>query len=155
MKTFNKSIISLALLFAAAGSVTAATSGDGHKTIRADFKNKLLLIPCVEVSNTPFDGFYNVLMSISGDGSGVEWKVTEEKLAAEGECDSAPDTSSTDDLLKSMGMPSTAELIKNGGKEDDTNDDKNDSGQGTSNTSSSITNTVNNAIDTAINGATK
>lgn len=152
MKTFNKSMISLALLVAVATPGFAATPSTAPKLARADFSNKLLLIPCVEVTKTPFDGYYNVLMSLSGDGSGLDWKVKEAKKAAAGECDDdgAPSTSSTDDLLKSMGMPTIAEMTN---KKPDEADDKDD--EQPSQNNSAITDSINNNINNAINSAIK
>lgn len=117
MKKIHTALISLTLAMAAASNTFAATT-NSDKTIRADFKNKILLIPCVEVTNSPFDGFYNVLMQISGNGSGLDWKVKEAKKVTEDDCDGAPDSASTDDLLKTLGLPSLADLIKDDPKDD-------------------------------------
>jgi hypothetical protein len=147
MSPLNKSLISLAIVFATSGISYAVTdsSADGN-TVRADFKNKLLLIPCVEVTNTPFDGFWDVVMEISGTGTGLDWKVIKANKSAADECDSAPDNNSTDELLKSMGMPSVAELIKNGGKDDSADEPK----PSPSPTQTAIENIVNNSINNTI-----
>ena len=148
MTSLNKSLISLAIVLAATGTSYAATdtSANTNTTVRADFKNKLLLIPCVEVTDSPFNGFYDVVMQISGDGGGMDWKVKKVNPSAEDECDAAPDTKSTDDLLKSMGMPSITDLIKNASQDDNTVEPT----PTPSPTQTAIENNVNNAIANAI-----
>ena len=152
MSTLNKSLISLAIVFATSSVSYAATNTPtSDKIVRADFANKLLLIPCVEVTNTSFDGFWNVVMEVSGNGSGLDWKVKEATKAVADECDAAPSTSSTDELLKSMGMPSTGELIKNSSKGDTTS--KPTPTPAPSSTQTGISDSINNTINSAINGA--
>ncbi len=56
-------------------SGTSGTSGHFRKVI-ADFGEKLLVMPCVDIRNSAFNGYYHVVMALAGDNSGSRWKVT-------------------------------------------------------------------------------
>lgn len=120
MKTSPTSFALLALMTTLSGTALAVTdvqNPDINKKIIADFEHKLFIIPCVEVTGSTFDGYYNVLLEISGNGSGSDWVLKQVTQATEDECEDDPnDQTSPDDLLKSMGMPSINDLIKNATK---------------------------------------
>ena len=104
----------LPLFFAGLISASFASFAEDNvdKTVVADFSEDLLVIPCVKVKASAFDGYYNVLMEISGDGNGLDWKILHVTLASETEChaDDSEDES-LDNLLQSLGMPPLAELM--------------------------------------------
>jgi hypothetical protein len=92
-------------------SGTNGTSGDidPRKKVVAGFSDKLLVIPCVDVRNSPFDGRYNVLMSLAGDGSGFDWKLKRAEITTDPVCkNSFDDDIDTDDVLAAIGMPSVS-----------------------------------------------
>ncbi|MGJ0490610.1 hypothetical protein [Methylobacter sp.] len=94
-------------------SATNSTSGDIElkKKVVAGFSDKLLVIPCVDVRNSPFDGHYNVLMSLAGDGSGFDWKLKRAEVTTDPVCDYPLDNEiDTDDVLAAIGMPSVSEF---------------------------------------------
>lgn len=94
-------------------SGTNGTSGDidPRKKVVAGFSDKLLVIPCVDVRNSPFDGRYNVLMSLAGDGSGFDWKLKRAEVTTDPVCENSfDDNIDTDDVLAAIGMPSVSEF---------------------------------------------
>lgn len=94
-------------------SFTSFAEDDVNKTVVADFSENLLVIPCVRVEASPFDGYYNVVMEISGNGDGADWKVLHVTLASEEDChDDSSEDATLDELLESIGMPPLAELMK-------------------------------------------
>ena len=97
------------LMFASFASVA---EDNVNKTVVADFSEEVLVIPCVKVEASAFDGYYNVVMKISGDGNGLDWKILHVTLASEEEChvDDSEDPT-LDELLQSLGMPPLAELM--------------------------------------------
>lgn len=93
---------------------TSGTNGasgdiDPRKKVVAGFSDKLLVIPCVDVRNSPFDGRYNVLMSLAGDGSGFDWKLKRAERTTDPICENPfDDDINTDDVLAAIGMPSVS-----------------------------------------------
>lgn len=151
MQILNKSLISLALVAAGSAHAFAATDATSPSTnILADFKNKLLLVPCVEVTGTSADGYYNVLMELSGDGTGMDWKVKQANPVAADECDAPPTPADTNALLKSMGMPSLDDMLKAHASS------SKDSAQTTPSTQNpAVTNLVNSALQNALDSISK
>lgn len=155
MKTFHKTMVAIALMTLTAGSswaetsTTTTTNSDPNKKVIADFSNKLLLIPCVEVTGSSFDGYYNVLMEVTSLDNFLSWKVKQTTPAKADECgDSPSDNTSTDSLLKSMGMPSVGDLIKGVNTPP-----KDASSSSTTPSTNPQTSTIKNTVESAINDA--
>ena len=131
-----KKILSLLFIGLMSASLSTFAMDGIQKKVLANFNAKILVIPCVKVEGSDFNGYYNVVMEVSGDESGLNWEVIQVTVADPDECE--PEVSedvSLDQLLNSLGMPPLSELIdpsryhdyENSQDEDDDQDQNDDS----------------------------
>lgn len=56
-----------------------------NQKLLADFSYKMLLLPCVTVNNSPFNGYYHVALDLVGT-SGSDWQLKEAKSTTAASC---------------------------------------------------------------------
>ncbi|MEE9355034.1 MAG: hypothetical protein V3U75_05535 [Methylococcaceae bacterium] len=102
------------------------TADDGvYKKSIANFGEDLMVIPCVEVEASNFNGYYNVLMEATGDKSGFDWRVKEVTSASEANCErDSTEDNSMQDVLNATGLGSDSD---SDGRADDSDDPDDDS----------------------------
>lgn len=87
-------------------SQVAVDIGKPQSHVNADFAERLLTIPCVDVRNSPFDGYYRVVMKQTDD-NGQNWRVETVDVAEAEACSAAMEQTQTHRLLQSTGLLET------------------------------------------------
>jgi len=124
---------------------TTTDDGNFSKKVLAHFGSKLLVVPCIEVQASPFDGYYNVVLE--GNESGMTWTVKDVIAVDKEDCGGGDEDESLESLLKSLGFGNLADLIGGDDDEGDDNSDDEDGDDDPNGIEGVVSNIVNNAVN--------
>ncbi|MEQ1637731.1 MAG: hypothetical protein ABL903_13685 [Methylococcales bacterium] len=110
----NASSLELLQTLASSDAGSSGTSGtSGHtKKVIADFKENLLVMPCVEVKSSSSKSYYHVAMQLAGDKSGSRWELKGVKSTTSGACEYNEDEDISSDRVLQANNLSSVDALK-------------------------------------------